>query len=95
MARPDHTINQLVQDLRLLHRIKVGSLRGYRRQEGGPQTSRLAGYFLCPTERDVLVTRGTRLKQALTTLEVCDAMTDGRYSLQQWLDQNRIIIQTG
>ena len=87
--RPDRYIKQLVHDLRLVHRIKVGSLRGYRRKIGAPQTSKLAGYFLCLTDRERLITYTTGLHEALSRLEVCDAMTDGRYGLQQLIARAR------
>ncbi len=91
--RPDRYIKQLVHDLRVLHRIKVGSLRGYRRKIGAPQSSQLAGCFLCLTDRERLITYTTGLHEALSRLEVCDAMTDGRYGLQQLIARARGAVQ--
>ena len=90
----DRVVKQLVQDLRLVHRIKVGSCRGYRRRiDGQPQQSKVVGYFLCLTPEEVLMTYLTWLHEALTTLEVCDAMTDGRMGLNRLLAETRGYIQ--
>ncbi|MFQ5695908.1 MAG: hypothetical protein ACE5HB_07960 [Terriglobia bacterium] len=86
----DRTLKQLVMELRLDHHIKVGSLRGTKTNlRGLPARSPVAGYFLCLTVNDVLVTFGPRLHEALATLEVCTAMTDGRHGLEKLIAETR------
>jgi len=89
----DRTLKKLVHDLRVTHGIKVGSLRGWKRQPralGGKLTSEgPRGYFLCLTAQDVLATVGTRLHEALATLEVVDSLTDGRLGLKKMLAEAR------
>ena len=78
--RSDRHIKQMVRMLRVKHRIKVGSLRGHARRSlgaGAVAESKVHGYFLCLTPREVDVTISARLAEVRSSLEVINALKGG------------------
>ena len=80
LERSDRHIKEMVRMLRVKHRIKVGSLRGHARRSlgaGGAAESKVHGYFLCLTPREVDVTISARLAEVRSSLEVINALKGG------------------
>lgn len=77
-------IKQAARDLRVVHGIRVGSLRGHRQSaaRAGVEPEREPyGYFLCLTEREVVITVIPRIRELRASAQVVDAMTGGRLGL--------------
>jgi len=81
----DRAIKGVIESLRNLHQLDVGACRGYQRKVGGPQESKLVGYYWITRPEELLETIRPYYRQALTTLKTVNVMTHGRKGLKRIL----------